>query len=458
MEVAKGNWVGYRTLFFNKKTQQYSEDIHEVIDYNNLEIDAQGLAAYLDYGYSVFGRTPVKDVEYLLPYQSLHKDSGGLRVLKERDQTLDLLNGPSTSEHEVMDGLKSAVNNWANSFTEDILIPTSGGFDSRLLNVLLEDKSRIHAYTYGTSADQHKSRESVYAGLLSQRLGTQWSRIDLGVFNVYMDQWYKQFGPAVAASGTYHMEFYDKIQAAEDNNPMRLLSGIIGDAWAGAVHVPEINAPTHYRKLGHTHGMSADSKRAIKPDYRSLVESVWESQKDALKIPEFRIITAMRTKMMMLQYLITVPEKIGYPGYSPFLDENLALSMLRLPQNRRSDRHWQRDYFRRQNLLFEEEKHAFTYQNSLNYIALTNEKLAPLRTDILREHFESSYLEWINRKIQYIGPSERVFQRLMHTPKIKGVLKLLGAKNTLIDAYFAYITIKPIEQLLLKRDAYVKHS
>ncbi|MDF7940235.1 hypothetical protein P4799_15885, partial [Listeria monocytogenes] len=81
----------------------------------------------------------------------------------------------------------------------------------------------------------HKSRESVYAELLSQRLGTQWNRIDLGVFNVYMDQWYKQFGPAVAASGTYHIEFYNKIQAAQNNNPMRLLSGIIGDAWAGAV-------------------------------------------------------------------------------------------------------------------------------------------------------------------------------------------------------------------------------
>src|SRR5690606_24209305 len=191
--------------------------------------------------------------------------------------------------------------------------------------------------------------------------------------------------------------------------------------------------------------MSADSKRAIKPDYRSLVESVWESQKDALKIPEFRIITAMRTKMMMLQYLITVAEKIGYPGYSPFLGENLALSMLRLPQNRRSDRHWQRDYFLRQNLLFAEEKHAFTYQNSLNYIALTNDKLAALRTDRCREPFESAYLEWISRKIQYIGPSERVCQRVVHTPGVKGVIALLGAKHTRIDGYLPDRTVEPIE-------------
>src|SRR5690606_12183678 len=205
---------------------------------------------------------------------------------------------------------------------------------------------------------------------------------------------------------------------------------------AGAVHVPEINAPTHYRKLGHTHGMSADSKRAIKPDYRSLVESVWESQKDALKIPEFRIITAMRTKMMMLQYLITVPEAMGYPGYSPFLDEKISMAMLNLPPDRRADRLWQQDYFRKQKLLFEQEKHPYTYQNSLNYHALTNERLQPLAVSVLREFFEVPYLEWINQKIQRIGRKERVFQQLMHTPKVKGVLKLLGAKNTLLEAYF----------------------
>lgn len=457
MEVAKGNWVGYRTLFYNKETQRYSEDIHQVIDYANLEIDPEGLAAYLDYGYSVFGRTPVKDVQYLLPDQSLHLVEEKIEVVQTADQTIDLLGIPST-EDDVLERLQAAVNSWAEGFSEDILIPTSGGFDSRLMNVLLRDKSRIHAYTYGTSSNQQASRESVYAQLLSQRLGTQWKRIPLGVFNVYIQQWYDQFGPAVAASGTYHIEFYNKIQVREQGNPMRLLSGIIGDAWAGAVQVPKILDLSGYSALGHTHGMTADARRATKTDYRSLIEPLFDRQKDALKSPEYRIITAMRTKMMMLQYLITVPERMGYPGYSPFLEESIALSMLNLPKERRTNRLWQQDYFRRKNLLFEEEKHPYTYQNSLNFSALTNERLEPLNIAVLRAYMEVPYLEWINRKIQHIGRKERLFQHLMHTPKVKGVLQLLGAKNTLMEAYFAYITIKPIEKLLMKRNAYSQNT
>ena len=30
MEVAKGNWVGYQTVFYNLKTGKYSQEINEV--------------------------------------------------------------------------------------------------------------------------------------------------------------------------------------------------------------------------------------------------------------------------------------------------------------------------------------------------------------------------------------------------------------------------------------------
>ncbi len=452
MEVAKGNWVGYETVFYNLKTGKYSEHINEVIDYPNLEIDPEGLSAYLDFGYAVFGRTPVKDVQYLLPHQVLSVEGAKLYIQDGEDTTLALL-GKKTNEDDVLEKISRKVNDWAKSFEDDILIPTSGGFDSRLMNVLLEDKKRIHAYTYGTSLNQDESRESVHARLLSQRLGTYWKRIPLGKFNVYMDQWYDQFGPAVAASGTYHMEFYDKIKALESGNKMHLLSGIIGDAWAGAVKVPMVENAAAYRTLGYTHGMSADSKLAGNVDYSSIIEPIYDKQKDYLKSAEYRIITAMRTKMMMLQYLISVPAKMGYPGYSPFVDEEIALAMLNLPTERKENRNWQRDFFRKNNLLFEEEKHKSTYQNSLNYYALLNETLAPLQVNILKELMNPEYLNWINQKIMHIGRKERLFQTLMHTPKVKGVLKLLGAKNELLAAYFAYITIKPIETLLLKRDA-----
>ncbi len=452
MEIASGNWVGYGTVFYNLKSGKYSKDINEVIDYRSLEIDKEGLAAYLDFGYSVFGRTPVKDVHYLLPGDSLWQQDGKIVLREGEDSTLSKL-GQKTKVDDVLDMLEKSVNTWAGSFAEDILIPTSGGFDSRLLNVLIRDKKRIHSYTYGTSYHQNKSREAVYAKHLAKKLGTSWKRIDLGRFNQYIPEWYSQFGPAVAASGTYHIEFYKKIKQHEKGRKLGLLSGIIGDAWAGAVSVPPVESPAEYLRLGYTHGMSADASRAIATSYTSLAEQAYERNREHLKIPEFRIITAMRTKMMLLQYLITVPQREGFAGYSPFIDQDISLATLNLPASERHGRKWQRDFFDARGLLFEEQKHDYTYQNSLNYDALRHEVLQPLNVGLLKEVFREEYIHWINMELADMGMGERVFQRLMHTPKVKEVLKLAGFKNKLISAYFAYITIKPIEILLEKRNA-----
>ncbi|GHE46476.1 hypothetical protein [Sphingobacterium griseoflavum] len=452
MEVAKGNWIGYDTVFYNLKNKKYSKEIDEVIDYANLEIDVEGLSAYLDYGYCVFGRTPVKNVHYLLPHEVIRCVDGQLFVQKGEDSALQRI-GVKSREDDVLGMISTAVNQWADSFSGDILIPTSGGFDSRLMNLVIHDKKRIRSYTYGTSFNQQMSREAVYAQTLSTRLGTSWNRVDLGGFNRYMNEWYTLFGPSVGASGTYHMEFYERIAAQERPKKLQLLSGIIGDAWAGAVHVPPITDPYSYLKLGYTHGMSADAALATGIDYRSLVEPIFDAQKYELQQPQYRIITAMRTKMMLLQYLIKVPEAYGFPGYSPFLDEDIALAMLNLPAERKSNRQWQRDFFSANNVLFEEEKHHYTYQNSLNYYALLHHPLEPLDSGILREIIQPAYLAWINSRIVNIGPKEKIFQRLMHTPKIKEGLKMLGFKNGLLRAYFAYITLKPIEIMLKKRNA-----
>lgn len=452
MEAIKGNWVGCGTVFYHEKTGAVSTAIEDVIDYANLEIDQQGLAAYLDYGYAVFGRTPVKHVKFLLPNEVLRVVAGKIQITEEEDPLVAEL-GKRSKEEDVFDQMEEKVNAWASSFQEDILIPTSGGFDSRLLNALLKEPRRIHAYTYGTSYQQHQSREVVYAKVLAERLGTRWQRINLGQFNMYMERWYALYGVSMAASGTYHMEFFDQIANIENHKKLYLLSGIVGDVWAGAVTIPEIKTLELYQKLGHTHGMTADAGQAMDVGYKEeLVAPLFEKQKELLALPEYRILTTFRTKMMMLQFLVTLPAHYGFEAYSPFLDQDIAVAMLNLAPERRANREWQRDFFRQRNLLFEEEKHRFTYQNSLNYDALLHQPLEPLDIAILREVIRPAYLEWINKTLAQINWKERVFQTLMHTPKVKEGLKLLGFKNRLLQAYFAYITIKPIEIMLRKRN------
>jgi len=446
-ELAASDWLGFRTIFYNEKTLKYSTKINEVIDYNDIQIHKEGLAAYMDFGYSVFGYTPVMHIKYLLPYQKLYLDNGQFKVTNEEDLTLSKI-GHESNENDVLDKFQSHIRTWENTISGDIIIPTSGGFDSRLLNFFVHDKGRIKAFTYGISKKQEDSREAVYAKELCKRLHIDWDRIELGKFNQYEEEWYNQFGPAVAATGTYHIEFYNKIKNRVGADNHHLLSGIIGDAWAGSVNTAPVTDVQEYINLGYTHGMTADARRAIHADYKSIAEPIYERQKNALQDNLFRVVTAMRTKIMLLQYLITVPEQIGFKGYSPFLDEDIAMSMLNLPAERRFQRAWQRDFFRKNNILFEEEKHQFTYQNSLNYSAIINEKLAPLNVKLLSDYIDKKYLNWINSKLSHIGIRERMFQTLMHTPKVKGAMKMMGFKNDLLSAYFAYVTIRPIELLL----------
>ncbi|GGH09448.1 hypothetical protein FAZ19_01940 [Sphingobacterium alkalisoli] len=454
MELIKGDWVGFNTIFYHEKTGKFSKNISDVIDYGNIEIDKEGLSAYLDYGYSVFGYTPVKYVKFLLPFQSLQVKSGTVEVCDNEDETVHKI-GITTKEEFVIEKIEDNINSWASTFPEDIIIPTSGGFDSRFLNMLVKDKSRIHAYTYGTSFNQNKSRETVYAKLLSDRLGIKWTRINLEKFNSYTDEWYAIFGPSAGASGTYHIEFFEKIFNIEKSR-LCLLSGIIGDAWAGAVNISPVSDLMDYKVLGHTHGMNADYLKATGVDYSSIIEPIYDKQKDNLKDPDYRIIATMRTKMMLLKFLISIPQRYNFEGYSPFLEEDIALAMLNLPKDRKHNRIWQRDFFKRHNVLFEEEKHSYTYQNSLNYDVIKKHGLKPLNIQLLKEHFKKDYIEWVNRKISGISAREAIFQTLMHTPKIKGMMKMLRFKNELMAAYFAYITIKPIENLLNLRNESAK--
>ena len=51
--------------------------------------------------------------------------------------------GRTSSEDNVFELLSVSVHNWERSVQGEIVIPTSGGYDSRLLNFIVEDKARI---------------------------------------------------------------------------------------------------------------------------------------------------------------------------------------------------------------------------------------------------------------------------------------------------------------------------
>lgn len=452
------DWLASTPVFYNEAKGTASHNINDVIDFDDFEFHAEGFNNFLDFGYSVFGQTPLRDVKFL-PHSSrltLH-DDGRFEIARLPDP-VDAWLDKTSHEDDAFHLLSSSVNEWEKSHAGEIILPTSGGYDSRLLNLLIEDKARIRSFTYGPSENQADSYEVVYARKISEVLGTRWQHIPLGDFHLHFDEWNKLFGVSTHAHGLYHIEFYNKIRPLVDGgNPF--LSGIIGDAWAGSVQVPELAAPRDTLKLGYTHGMTADAKMSLMRNDSegcvaggSLMGEYYALHQERLRSPLYRIVEAMRFKLVLLTYLFAVPASFGFKPWSPFLIPEVALTMLTLPFERRKNRVWQQEFFQKHGLNLEAMNLRANYQNSINYQAMRRVRVAPLDEKLLGQIVKVSYVKWINR---YVGQQGKLWETIWMIPQIPGIRGALYRMNKLqgtrLKAYYAYLTLKPIENLLKRK-------
>jgi hypothetical protein len=449
------DWLASQPIFYNEKTGWASHNINDVIDYANLELHPEGFNNYLDFGYSVLEQTPVKHVKLLRHSSRLWRDDQGGLSVEYLDDPVEQWMDYRLSEQDIIDLLRGRVRKWERSVEGEIVIPTSAGYDSRLLNWCSEDKSRIRSFTYGISENQAESYEVVYARQLSEILGTRWEQILLGDYHQYSDDWDRLFGVSTHAHGMYHFEFYQKMLPKVDGgNPF--LSGIIGDAWAGSVNIPALERCVDVKRLGYTHGIQADSAQSVFRVEQSLLSGYWEIQKNQLEDSRFRVVEAMRFKLVLLCYLKIVPRVFGFQWWSPFFDIEVAMAMLNLPPERRRGRLWQKEFFQRQGLDLESMNLKATHQNTLDMQALRRMPVRPLDMNLLREVVRPKYLEAINRNLlsRPFTWTERALNRLLRVRKVGGALRRLGftaSTSRQFEAYNAYMVLLPIENMLRKR-------
>ncbi len=454
--VYETDWLASKPVFYNELTGRVGYNINDVIDINNLEFHHEGFNNYLDFGYSVFGQTPIEHVKFLRHSSRLSVDEQGRLSIEYLDDPVEQWLDYRLSEDNVIDLIKERVQQWEQSVEGEIIIPTSGGYDSRLLNWCIENKSRIRSFTYGVSDIQAESSEVVYARRLSEILETRWEQIPLGDYHIYLNEWDKIFGVSTHAHGMYHFEFYQKIlPKVEGENPF--LSGIIGDAWAGSVNIPLLENINDVQRLGYTHGLHVNSIQSNFSVGSTLLSTYWEAHRCRFDDTRFRVIEAMRFKIILLSYLRSVPSQFGFLWWSPFLDVDLCMAMLNLPPNRRRNRLWQKEFFQKSGLDLESMNLQVTHQNTLDLQALHRIPLKPLDMNILREVVRPDYVDWINQNIISCqsNQKEKILGRLLRIRKVGGALRKLGfadGKGKNREAYNAYCVLLPIENLLRKRN------
>lgn len=447
-KTLKTDWLASRPVFYNEKTKAISHNINDVIDLANLEFDGEGLFHYLNFGYSILGRTPVKHVRFLPPNSEVSVGDGELHIVNHRDTAIEDMDKYRLSEADVVELMHSKVNDWC-SKADRVIVPTSGGYDSRLLNWLIDDKSKVRAFSYAAS---RRHPEAMKAEAMCRKLGIEWCYVDLGLFHNYMGEWDRMFGASTHAHGMYQMEFYHLIGQAPEFATQPVLSGIVGDLWAGSIAPRKPERPSDILELGYTHGLAADGRQSLLAHTGEAAEAFFEATRDLQADMRVRVLETVRMKMILLNYLVRVPQAQGHSTWSPFLLPEVALAMLNLPQERRRHRLWQRELFSRHGLDLE---HQHLRANRCGHIVLNGMRqvpLQPLRTDLLREVVREDYVEWVNDRLLAKGPWASLFDDIMFTPYIKEVLRRMGVKHERIVAYYAYLTLKPIENLLVRRE------
>ena len=446
------DWLASNPVFYNLKNNLASKKIYDVLPKDfNLKFHPEGLSNYLDFGYSVFGQTPVQNIHFLPPSSRLFRTDDGKLIVEQMIDPMNKWIDYTLSEVDIIDLIKERVQNWEKNLppNQKIILPLSGGFDSRLLLWCLKDKSRIQAYTYGLSTKQDESTEIVHAKQLAKHFKLNWQQIFLGNFHQYFNDWDNEFGFSVHAHGMYHFEFYNKIRE-NLRGEHAFLSGIFGDVWAGSVLPVKINNEKDLINLSFSHGLSANSKFLKLSDQDQIKKFFFIDNKEKLNDYRYQVATTIRFKIILISYLMRVPSLFNFKSWTPYLDIDIAMAMLNLPQKRRVNRQWQIDFFKKIGLDLENQNLKGNHTNNLDFQVMKKHKVPPLNVELLSQLFEKKYIEWINKNV-FVTPFREFRSYLLGVPKIGGLFRRLGVKNTTLESYHAYICLKPIEKILSRK-------
>jgi hypothetical protein len=445
----EADWLGTEPCFYHERTGAVSNRIHDVIDYRALEIDPDGLRDYLDFGYCALGHTPVRHVRLLPPCTRLVKTTDGRLEEQSLPDPIDDWRGRQTSVTEVIERIRTAIQQWEAAQSGDIVLPLSGGYDSRLLAALVATPARLRGFTYGVSRDQEASREVRRARRVAEQLGFRWERVPLGDFHDRIPAWESRFGISTHAHGMYHLEFFEAV--ARRTSGRSLLSGAVGDPWAGSIPPQPARTPDDLPELGLSRGLNAASvPTRLRTDGRYR-EAFWQRKRERLQEPTFQVVETFRLKMTLLSYLLTVPRELGFRPWSPFLESDIAGAMLALPAAERRHRAWQRTFFASRGLDVDRTAGG-SAENNLDLFALQQHPPKPLDLALLRELFREADLERINRLALSAPRRIRAMSFAQGFPVGQRVARLLRLPNPHQSAYSAYLTLKPLEFLLHRRN------
>lgn len=413
----ESDWLNTSPVFYNKITKKISGKISDVIDWNNLDFDKDGLYNYLRFGYIVFEKTPIKNVERIPPNSTIFRyrnPEGKLEISinVNEDPVIDFLDRKSSPE-ECLYILKKSISNKINdekAAGKKLLLPLSGGYDSRIIFSMIDEKSRIQAITYDVSLSEHFSSETINAKTICHKFNVKWQKVDVRQYwgKEIVDMNFAQFGPEMSLQPAYHIEMFERSKKIFGENYIAV-SGSVGDWWSGEklplnkltsweqyvdlFHTIDIAIPLEYIEIKFDNSYN---ESCVRPSFDKIADSYI-----------YRTVFSKRGRIGLASFINRVADN-SFGSITPFYDLDVAMSQLTLPSAERKDRKWQRDYFSRIGLDIDRENHynySISYNNSLDLIAacLCNSEMDRLDPNLFDKIINKSRIDWINYHLDKIS-------------------------------------------------------
>jgi hypothetical protein len=389
--IIENDWLASIPIFYNKKDCIISTLSLKTL--TDKKVNFNGLAYYMKYGYCVFEQTPFENVNFMPAFTKIELKKNTLFFHKKLDPILSKDNWKETTSGDaVINQLRSYTNQGIGSDNSLCIIPTSGGFDSRLLNDFVEDKSRILSFTYGFSDRQSKSEDVVLAKELSKRLSTQWKQISITDAFSEIHDWFKIMGFSTHLHGMYHLKFLKNIHNNNSYNGSYLVSGILGDGWSGKHKPKPLKSSGDIFELGLSNDFNIDIQELRTSFDPQLEVNFYNQIKPYHDNQKVLLVFSMRLKIMLLSYLLTIPEYLGWPIVTPFLNYRLVKQILNIDNQDWQNRKWQKQYFRQKDIMLNDLKIPAQRENNIHYNSYLKHKFEHLDCEVLGEYLNSSYI------------------------------------------------------------------
>ncbi len=231
-----------------------------------------------------------------------------------------------------------------------VIIPLSGGYDSRFLASIIREKfgSAFKSFTYSLLGSDGDCFESEVSKVVAKRLGSPWRSFDLTGYARYESIIIDWSGGFSHVNGDYYEMFAEQVQKDLERSEYQkalVVSGIVGDLWCGKVNGGRyLNAGS----VLYSHGISTYEWMIDAREWKVSEEAEEELDKffkNRITSNETFLLELVRAKIALLSFLCYSFERRGIRCSAPFLDKHVVEAVLSLDPKLRLNRKWQNEYF-----------------------------------------------------------------------------------------------------------------